>query len=408
VGKIITRSVHDVRRRRRWVRRILVGAVALALLAALVWAFMPRPIPAGIAPVTRAPLRVTVDEDGRAQVLDRYVVAAPVTGTLGRVALRAGDAVEAGAVVARVWPSPAPLLDGRARATAEQRLAAALAAERQARAQLERGTAAASYARTEQERAEGMHARGAVPDSDLERAKFEAAAAAADERAQRLAATIAALEVESARIALRAGAGGDAPVDVIAPAGGRVLRVTRDSAGPVAAGTPLVEIGDPAALEVIADVLSADAVRIVPGAVVTLDGWGGPPLVARVRRVEPSAFTRVSALGVDEQRVDVHIDLVAPRAQWSALADGYRVAAHIVVWERADALQAPASAVFRHDGGWAAYRVTEGVARLAPVTLGERGAAAVEIARGLAVGDRVIVYPGDKIADGVRVAAHAP
>jgi HlyD family secretion protein len=209
-----------------------------------------------------------------------------------------------------------------------------------------------------------------------------------------------------ARIALRQASGkatGES-VDITSPVGGRVLRVLRESEGVVAAGTPLLEVGDPAALEIVVDVLTSDAVRVRPGGLVIIDAWGGQALEGRVRRVEPSAFTRLSALGVEEQRVNALIDIVSPRAQWEALGDGYRVEVHLVVWERPDAVKAPASAVFRHGEGWALYRVDGGIARVTPVDIGERTGREVQIVGGVQVGAQVIVYPSDRVADGARVA----
>ncbi|HVY46824.1 MAG TPA: HlyD family efflux transporter periplasmic adaptor subunit, partial [Minicystis sp.] len=223
----------------------------------------------------------------------------------------------------------------------------------------------------------------------------------------RFAAKVAREQVRLARAALEAGKGGGRArraVDVVAPAPGRVLHVQHKSEGPVAAGAPLVEIGDPTAIEVVADLLTTDAVHVAPGTPATLLGWGGAPLNGRVRKIEPSAFTRPSALGVDEQRVNVVIAFTDPRARWALLADGYRVEARLVVWQADDVTKAPVGAVFRRGDAWAAFVVDAGRARLVPVEVGHRGETEVEILAGLAPGATVVVHPGDRVKDGARVA----
>jgi HlyD family secretion protein len=404
VAETIEKSVEH-RPRGRWLRRGAMYVVAAAIVAALVYAWLPKPIPADIATVSRGPLRVTVDEDGRARVKDRYVVSAPVGGGLARIELDAGDAVGEGTLVARVLPAAAPLLDDRARASAQARLAQAQAAQKQARAQIARADAAAAYATGEASRLRELSRSAVAPQAELDRALMAERSGVADLASTRFAARVADHEVEMARIALRQASGkasGD-PVAIASPVAGRVLRVLRESEGVVAAGTPLVEVGDPAALEIVVDVLTSDAVRVRPGALAIIDAWGGPALDGRVRRVEPSAFTRVSALGVDEQRVNVLIDIASPRTLWEDLGDGYRVEAHLVVADEPDAIKAPASAIFRHGDGWAVFRVDGGVARMTPVTIGERTGREVEIAGGIAAGARVVVYPSDRVADGARV-----
>jgi HlyD family secretion protein len=220
---------------------------------------------------------------------------------------------------------------------------------------------------------------------------------------------VATEEVRIARVALGRdgeGAARDKHVDVLAPASGRILRVQQKSAGVVQAGAPLLEVGDPAALEIVVDLLTTDAVQVPPGTPVVLQGWGGAAaLSGRVRRTEPSAFTKPSALGVDEQRVNVVIALVDPRERWASLGDGYRVEARLVLWRGEDILQVPQGAVFRRGDGWAVFRVDGGVSRLVPVTIGHRGEANVEILAGLSPGEQVAVHPGDRVKDGARVEA---
>jgi HlyD family secretion protein len=238
---------------------------------------------------------------------------------------------------------------------------------------------------------------------------FSAQIQAAEASSARFAEKVAAEDVRVARVTLGRGDGSvrrDRHIDVLSPVSGRVLRVHQKSAGVVAAGTPLVEVGDPHALEVVVDLLTTDAVRVAPGTSVAIDGWGGDhPVTGRVRLVEPSAFTRPSALGVDEQRVNVVIALTDPPESWAALGDGYRVEARLVLWKGDDVLTVPHGAVFRHGAGWAAFRVEDGVARLGPVTIGHRGDTEVEITSGLSPSSVVAVHPGDRVKDGVRVEA---
>ncbi len=390
----------------RWLKRIVLGLILAAIVATLVWAMWPKPVPVEVATVGRGPLIVTVDEDGRARVEDRYLVTAPLAGTLARIELRAGDDVAAGAIVARVAPLPAPLLDPRTRTELTGRRDIARAQLRQAGSTVERARIASDFAEREVERARGLANRNAVPAAELERAQLTAEMAARDLLSARFAATVAAAEAETAdRLLARVGnAGADRDVDVAAPIAGRVLRVVVESEGVVGPGTPLVELGDPSRLEIVVDVLTADAVAIVAGAPVVIDGWGGAPLAGRVRRIEPSATTRVSALGVEEQRVDVIVDLVSPRAQWQGLGDGWRVEVRIATWSADDVLAVPLGALFRAGDAWAVYVVSGGRVHRRAVELGHRNSRLAEVTAGLAAGDRVVMHPGERITDGVRVA----
>jgi HlyD family secretion protein len=295
------------------------------------------------------------------------------------------------------------MLDARSRAEARARLAAALAHQRQGDTAVVRARAAHEVAAVDAERTRRLLARGAVTVSEREHAELAEQLAASDLAAAELARTAAAAEVAGARAVLSDGRGGGiaAAADVTAPIDGRVLRVVRDSAGPIAAGAPLVELGDPHALEVVVDVLSIDAARIAAGAPVTIEQWGGDrPLRGRVRLIEPSAFTKISALGIEEQRVNVVVVLDAAPPE---LGDGFRVEAHILIWRGEGVLVVPASAVFRDRGAWAVYAIAEGRARLRPIELGHRGRLDVEISRGLAPGDQVVLHPSDRIHDGARV-----
>lgn len=390
---------------RRVLNRVLYGLLAAGLVAVIVVAWMPRPQPVEVAAALSGSLRVTVDEDGQARIKDRYVVSAPLSGSLARIELEPGDSVKQGEVLARIAPVAPALLDTRARATATARLNQVMAAQRQARAQIEQAKTTADYASSEAARARVLFERSAGSKQQIDQAELGERRSTQELKSLSFAARVADFEVTMARAALDrlpGSRGGAAQLDVPAPIGGRVLKVAHKSEGVVQPGTPLVEIGDPMAMEVVVDVLTSDAARIRPGAEVLLDGWGGTTLSGRVRRIEPSAFTRLSALGVEEQRVNLLVDLLTPHERWASLGDGFRVEAHVVVWE-GTVLKVPTSALFRQDAGWALFRFDKGVARLTPVEVGERTAREAAVARGLAAGERVIVHPSDHIADGVKV-----
>lgn len=392
----------------RWLKRILYGIAGLGLVGALVFAWLPKPVPVEVAVVERGSLRVTVDEDGQARIKDRYVVSAPLFGSLARIELEPGDSVTQGQVLARIAPVQPALLDTQARASAEARLAQTLAAQRQSEVQIERAQTSFDAARSDLVRVRQLFAHDASSRQALEQAELADRRTTAELSSQKFASRVAKFEVEMARAALlrvpRSGKTSP-PLEVPSPVSGRALKVMHKSEGVVQAGVQLLEVGDPAALEVVVDVLTSDAARIAAGAEVALDRWGGPPIEGRVRRVEPSAFTRLSALGVEEQRVNVLIDLTSPREQWSSLGDGYRVEAHIVVWKGIDVIQVPASALFRQGDGWALFRIEGGVALLTPVELGQRTMREVQILKGLQGGERIIVHPSDKVAERVKVAA---
>jgi HlyD family secretion protein len=388
------------RRLRRWLKRGALAAGALAIAGALVRAWLPEPLVVDAGAVQRGPLVVTVDEDGRTRVEDRFVVSAPVGGNLERIELDPGTDVALGAPLARIQPPDPAMLDERSRGEARARLAAALARERQAVTAVRRTRAAHTVAMHEAERARILFARAAIAAAEVERAELAATLADEDRAAAALQRDAAAAEVRAARAVLGVDGAAGAPIDVPAPVTGRVLRVLRDDAGPIAPGTPLIELGDPTTTEVVVDVLSADAARIRTGARVVIRAWGGDvPLAGTVRLVEPAATTRISALGIEEQRVDVVVELATIPP---GLGDGFRVEAEIELWRADDVVTVPAGALFRDRGRWAVYTIEDGRARLRAVEVGHRGAAAVEIA-GLPPGTPVIVYPSDRVADGARV-----
>ena len=390
----------------RSVRRGLLGAVLLAATAAVLLALRPRPVPVDVAQTQRGPLIVAVEESGKTRVKDRYVVSAPTAGNLSRVPLEAGDLVEEGDALAEIAPVLAPLLDQRTHAEAEARLGAAVSALGQARAQTARAGVAKALAEQELGRIRRLGAAASRQQAD--QSEFEARMRGEEQASARFAEKVAAEEVRRARVTV--GQGGtatrDCHVDVLAPVSGRVFRVFQKSAGVVAAGAPLLEVGDPAALEVEVDLLTTAAVQVKPGTEVTIHGWGGDaPLSGRVRLVEPSGFTKPSALGVDEQRVNVLVALTDPPARWATLGDGYRVETRLVLWEGHDVVKAPLGAVFRHGDGWAVFRVDGDRAALVPVEIGHRGETEVEILSGLTPDVPVAVHPGDRVKAGARVAS---
>ena len=329
-------AARRARTRRRWVGRLAWAAVGIAGLAGLAYAWRPKPVAVDLATVTRGDLVVSVDEVGKTRVRDRFIVAAPLAGNLMRIELKPGDKVRAEAVLARLTPMEAPLLDPRTRAEAVSRSDAAAAGERQSRAAIERAELAAQHTADDLERTRRLHASGSVAREALTNAELEARLRQEELASARFGAQVARHEAAMTRAALARFGPTASPegFDVSAPIAGTVLKVPAQSAGPVQPGSPLLELGDPSALEIVTEVLSADAVRIMPGAKVTLERWGGAPLNAHVRRVEPSGFTRLSALGVEEQRVPVVVDLDEPREKWATLGDGYRVEARIVIDER--------------------------------------------------------------------------
>jgi HlyD family secretion protein len=391
--------------------RAKIGMLALGVLVAagLAIGFMPRAVPVDLAEVKRAPLAVTVEEEGKTRVRERYQVSAPVAGYLRRIGLDAGDAVKAGQVLAVIEPARAEALDPRTRAQAQAQASGAQAALAAAQENARAASAAAQLARQERARAESLRQSNFVSEQALDAARTAETRARAAEAAAQHTVRVARFDLETARAAVsstaRLQAGGAADqLQVRAPVAAEVLKLMHESEGAVAAGQPLLEIGDPASLEVEVEVLSTHAVRIAPGSKVILDRWGGEQAVeGRVRVIEPSGFTKISALGVEEQRVRVIVDFNAPREAWQRLGDGYRVEARFVLWEGQDVLQLPTSALFRQDEGWAAFVLDGRRVRLTPVEIGQRAGLATQVLSGLKAGDRVVAHPDEKIHDGVRV-----
>jgi len=389
--------------------KIGILATAAIVAAGLALGLMPRAQRVDMAEVKRAPLVVTVEEEGKTRVMERYLVSAPVSGYVRRSALKAGDAVKAGQVIAVIEPARAVALDPRTRAQAQAQVSAAQAALAVAEQNARAARAAAELAQQERLRADSLRQSSFISEQALDSARSVETRARAAEQAALHSVKVVRFELEIARAAVASttrlqGGGSLEALQVRAPVAAQVLELLQESEGAVAAGQPLLEIGNPDSLEVEVEVLSTHAVKIAPGSKVILDRWGGEQTVeGTVRRVEPSGFTKISALGVEEQRVRVIVDFVSPREDWQSLGDGYRVEARFVLWEGDDVLQVPTSALFRQGEGWAVFAVEGGRARLTPVESGQRAGLSTQILSGLAAGARVVSHPDDKIADGTRV-----
>jgi HlyD family secretion protein len=378
-------------------------ALVVVLIAVAVW---PEAAPVDLAAVERGPLQVTVEDEGETRVRERFVISAPVTGRLRRIELEPADPVQRGQVVAVLQPVPPALLDARTRAEAAAAVEAARAARGRTQAERARAQAAAAQAASELKRQSQLAKSGIASAEALERARTEAEAAEQALRAAQFAVASAEHELERAQAALRqaSGEGGGRDVELRSPVAGTVLRRLRESEAVVPAGEPLLEVGDPRQIEIVTDLLSADAVKVRAGQPVLIEQWGGDvPLRGRVRHVEPSGFMKVSALGVEEQRVNVIVDFEDPK-QAEPLGDGYRVEVRIVVWEAADVLKAPTSSLFRRGEDWAVFVAEGGRARLRRVQIGRRSGLEAQVLGGLQPGERVIVHPADTLGDGQRVA----
>ena len=395
-------------------RTVFWMAAAAVVAALIVFAFRPQPVAVDVAPTIRGPMRVTVRDEGRTRVRNEYVVSAPVSGRLLRVAYKPGAFVHAGVAVARILPGAPAFLDVRAQAEGRAAVSLAEAALSAARAELERAQAQISFARVEAKRVEALRARDltsvdALDRAHLERRVAESALAAARENVRMREAELAAARIRLAQPGMVLGdeaSATNAPVDILAPVSGRVLRVAQESESVIAAGAEIMMLGDPNELEIVVDMLSTDAVQVRPDADVIIEDWGRAemPLRGRVRLVEPYGFLKVSALGVEEQRVNVIVDFVGPPSAWSALGHGYRVEAAIATWQADDALQVPVAALFRSGNQWAVFRVESERARLTPVEIGHDNGRHAQILSGIDAAETVILYPGEQIEDGVHVS----
>ncbi len=393
-------------------RSLVTAAGALAVAGLLAWSFRPQPVPVDIVEANVGPITVSIREQARTRVKDRFEISAPITGYAPRLEWEVGDSVAAGDVLLELRPVPASVLDPRSRRIAEADVARSEAALRSAEAALEAARAAADLAERDYRRLQPLYEQGTIAESELDRARARYNQALAELRSAESNVEVARQSLRYARAALVQGTGnGDTPdaFAIEAPVGGRILQVLHESAGVVRPGEVLMEIGDPASLEVVAEVLTADAVRLRPGTPVELERWGGDDVLhGAVRRVEPAAFTKVSALGVEEQRTNVIVDLLSPRNRWSALGHGFRLEACFILWREPAVLGVPTGAVFRHDDGFAVFAVVDGRARLTPVEIGERGELRMRILAGLSAGQPVITHPDNEVSDATRVTPFRP
>ncbi|NQV27364.1 MAG: HlyD family efflux transporter periplasmic adaptor subunit [Rhodopirellula sp.] len=395
----------------RVLRRVVLVCVVAAVAGAIALAFRTRPVLVDTIVVTRGPLQVTVDEDGRTRIREPYVVSAPLTGRLQRISLDPGDSVARDeTVVATIEPVDPSLLDERTVAESRARVSAAEAAVKRAESLVERSKVSLDRAESELGRIRRLAEANAASPDDMESAELTFQAAGKDYQAAVFSREIAEFERELARAAsVRSGQNSDADtvaeyLVIRAPISGEVLRVFEENSRVVSPGTPLLEIGDSTDLELEIDVLSTDAVRIRSGQKVQIDHWGGDhTLNGTVRLIEPSAFTKVSALGVEEQRVNVIVDLTDSRKQRTGLRDAFRVEAHIVTWSSDDVLKIPSSALFRSADQWSVFVVHEGVANVVGVEPGHRNSLEVEIVGGLSAGDEIVLYPGDRVRQGTTI-----
>ena len=391
----------------RWFRYALLLLVALALTLMALW---PNSQKVDTATVQRGTVSHTLEAEGRTRLQDPYTITAPVAAMVRRISLAPGDAVRAGQVLVTLDPVAAPTLDTRSRSEANARLAAAQAQLHATQAETRSAQASAAQARDELERLRPLAAQGMVSAQGLLAAETSWQRSVLQAQSARFRQATAAHQMEAARAALALGGSSGpsaAALHITSPVDGVVLRRPVESARPVLPGETLLDIGDPTALEVAVDVLSSDAVQIQPGMVVALLRWGdGPALQGRVQRVNPGAFTKTSALGVEEQRVWVVIDITSPHELWARLGEAYRVHARFVLREVAHTLHAPSSAVFRHNGGSWVFRIDGGRARLTAVETGLQGNGQTEIVKGLSEGDTLVIHPPRELADGARV--HRP
>jgi HlyD family secretion protein len=390
-------------------RRVVVITIIAFVILAVAYGFMPRPVPVDVVKATRGPLRVTIDEEGKTRVKDRFVVSAPVSGYMRRLELDVGNQVSKGQTIIALEPVRSRVLDPRSRAEAKATVSAAQTALNSAEEKAHAAAADAEYAKKRLERNRGLIEQGYIARDLLDQSESDATRTEANRLSAEAAVRTARSELERARASLRYSAGEEGddpgqPVLVRTPVAGRVLKIHHESESVVNSGEPLIDIGDPSQLEVKVEVLSADAVNIRPGTPVLFERWGGDvPLTGMVRIVEPEAFTKISSLGVEEQRVLVIADITSLPESWKRLGDGYRVEASFIIWEGKDVLQVPASALFRREAEWAIFVVKDKRAHLRAVQAGKQNGLTAEILSGVSDGDLVIIHPDESIRDRGRV-----
>ncbi|WP_346836558.1 efflux RND transporter periplasmic adaptor subunit [Microbulbifer sp. SAOS-129_SWC] len=396
---------------RKLVKRLFGIGLLAGLLLFFAYAFLPKPVPVDMAHVTRGPMTVSVSDEGYTRVRDVYVVSAPVTGYLLRIERNVGDRVDAHKTpLAQLLPTHPEFLNERARVQAQAAIDSAKAALNLARAERRDAEAKLRFARADAARARKLAPKGYISKEELERMELAQDSAEAALDTAKAAERMRSGELDNARAQLitpdaeHPDAGNNKIITITAPVGGRVLQRRQESEKVVTAGTPLLDIGNPAQLEVVVDLLSRDAVQVQPGAPVSMTNWGGDyPLHGRARLIEPYGFTKYSALGIEEQRVNVIIDFTDPRSEWQRLGHGYRVDAEIQTWHGDNILQLPAGALLRHAGRWAVFRVVGDHAVMTPIKIGHNNGQQVEIQQGLSEGDTLVLHPSERIEDGISV-----
>jgi HlyD family secretion protein len=390
-------------------RRIVTVLVGLGLVALIIWALWPQPVPVDMAAIKKGPLEVTVEDEGVTRIREVYTVSSPIGGKMLRSPREVGDKVVANkTLVAEIEPAAPTFLDVRSQRVNEAAVEAAQAAVELANSQINQAQSQLEFARSDLRRAEELAASKTISARALDKARLDVDSAEAGVASAKATLEVRRRELESARARLmqpsEINAGARQVVEVRSPIDGVVLKIVAESEQVVLPGAPLVEIGDPQDLEIAVDFLSRDAVRIKPGQPARIESWGGDKvLAARVKRIEPTGFTKVSALGIEEQRVKVILDFTGPESEWRQLGHGYRVVARVVVWHSDDVLQVPLGALFREGENWAVFVVADGRARRRLVKIGERNLHAAHVLDGLKLGEQVVLHPSDRVHDGVRV-----
>jgi len=387
----------------------VITSITVLIVVLLIWGFWPQPVFVEAIAAKRAPLTITIEEEGRTRVVDRYIISAPVDGVACRQQLDVGDEVTQGQVLLGITPLESQVLDPRSRAQTKAQVAAAESALHAAEQQAEAAEASAKLAVIEHKRLKPLVAKGVISTDEYDKAATQVETTAAAQRSADFQVEVARYELQAAKTVLEytAATGKGEPAEripVTSPIDGRVLKVTRECEGPVRTGDMLIEVGDPKELEIEVDVLSADAVKIKPGMKVLFERWGGEqPLEGVVRLIEPVGFMKVSALGVEEQRVLIISDFTSPAEQWQRVGDGYRVEAKFILWHEDDVLQVPASSLFRYKEGWAVFVVKDNHAERRVVKVGQRNGLVAQILDGVSEGEAVVNHPSDDVEDGVRV-----
>jgi len=390
-------------------RRIVTVLVGLGLVALIIWALWPQPVPVDMAAIKKGPLEVTVEDEGVTRIREVYTVSSPIGGKMLRSPREVGDKVVANkTLVAEIEPAAPTFLDVRSQRVNEAAVEAAQAAVELANSQIKQAQSQLEFARSDLRRAEELAASKTISARALDKARLDVDSAEAGVASAKATLEVRRRELESARARLmqpsEINAGARQVVEVRSPIDGVVLKIVAESEQVVLPGAPLVEIGDPQDLEIAVDFLSRDAVRIKPGQPARIESWGGDKvLAARVKRIEPTGFTKVSALGIEEQRVKVILDFTGPESEWRQLGHGYRVVARVVVWHSDDVLQVPLGALFREGENWAVFVVADGRARRRLVKIGERNLHAAHVLDGLKLREQVVLHPSDRVHDGARV-----